>query len=75
MNDKAIIFDDPLNLLRSLRSELERLARGGHPFAIILLRVHSTDHKDIILKTFRNSTRIFDEIFEYKNETDVLLSL
>jgi hypothetical protein len=74
MND-IVTFNNQSQMFHSLKCELERFSRGGHPFSIVLVRVHDEAHKQIILKSFRVATRIFDEIFEYKNNNDLLFSL
>lgn len=73
--DSEFHYSPSDRLMHDLECELERRARGGHPFALIQVRMNVSTDKMFLLQAFRLSTRIFDDIYEYKNDTDLLLNL
>ena len=74
-NDNNHVFSPSERLMHDLSCELERRSRGGHPFSVVQIRMSNPTEKIHVLKAFRASTRIFDDIYEYQNETDLLLNL
>jgi hypothetical protein len=70
-----LTFDPSDRMMYDLFCELERRARGGHPFSLVHMRVYDVNHKQTILKAFREVTRVFDAAYEYDLDTDLLLSL
>ncbi len=75
MTDPLSHFNPSDRMMHDLLCELERRARGGLPFSLVHMRVYDVQHKPKILEAFRIVTRLFDSIYEYDIDTDLLLSL
>ena len=73
--DTPLSFDPHDRMMHEIACELERRSRGGYPFSLIHMRVYDPQNKTMLLQAYRSVTRIFDAIYEYESDTDLLLSL